>query len=111
MYDPWSARRMPIARSAVSLPDDGPVQTITSLRISPVVGFDFRRGWHWGSGVAVVCAVVVGGGCGCGGGVTYYLEKNDNFACHVTFARQKSVIFEKRTQKYKNFFLHSKVQK
>jgi hypothetical protein len=33
-------------------------------------------------------AVVVGGGCGCGGGVSryYYLDKNDNFACHVTFA-------------------------
>jgi hypothetical protein len=35
----------------------------------------------------VVCAVVVGGGCGCGGSVSrYYLDKNDNFACHVTFA-------------------------
>ncbi len=32
-------------------------------------------------------AVVVGGGCGCGGGVSrYYLDKNDNFACHATFA-------------------------
>jgi hypothetical protein len=64
MYDPWSARRMPIARSAVSLPDDGSVQTIASLRISPVLFFYFRRGWHWGGGgggVAVVCAVVVGG--------------------------------------------------
>ncbi len=40
-----------------------------------------------GSGVTVVCAVVVGGGCGCGGGVSrYYLDKNDNFACHVIFA-------------------------
>jgi hypothetical protein len=29
----------------------------------------------------VVCAVVVGGGCGCGG-----LAKDDNFASHVTFA-------------------------
>ncbi len=49
MYDPWSARRMPIARSALSSPDDGPVQTIASLRISRVVRFDFRCGWHWGS--------------------------------------------------------------
>ncbi len=33
-------------------------------------------------------AVVVGGGCGCGGGMSryYYLDKNDNFACHATFA-------------------------
>jgi hypothetical protein len=38
-------------------------------------------------GDAVVCAVVVGGGCGCGGGVSrYYLDKNDNFAYHATFA-------------------------
>jgi hypothetical protein len=82
-----------------------------SLHISPVVRFDFWRGWHWGR-VAVVCAVVVGGGCGCGGGVTrYYLDKNDNFGCHVTFAGRKSSIFEKRTQKYKNFLLHSKVKK
>ena len=65
-----------------------------------------------GSGGAVVCAVVVGGGCGCGGGVSrYYLDKNDNFACHVTFAGRKSAIFEKWTQKYKNFLLHSKVKK
>jgi hypothetical protein len=54
----------------------------------PVLCFDFQRGWHWGggNGVAVVCVVVVGGGCGCGGGVSRYLDKNDNFASHVTFA-------------------------
>jgi hypothetical protein len=28
-----------------------------------------------------------------------YLDKNDNFASHVTFAGKNSVIFEKRTQK------------
>jgi hypothetical protein len=39
-----------------------------------------------GSGVAVVCAVVVGGSSGCGSGVSRYLDKNDNFASHVTFA-------------------------
>jgi hypothetical protein len=40
-----------------------------------------------GSGVVFVCAVVVGSGCVCGGGVArYYLDKNENFACHVTFA-------------------------
>jgi hypothetical protein len=105
MYDPWSACRMPIIRLAVSSPDNGPVRTIASLRISPVVRFDFWCGWHWGSGVAVVCAVVVGGGCGCGGGMTrYYLDKNYKFACHVTFAGQKSAIFEKWTQKYQNLF-------
>jgi hypothetical protein len=35
---------------------------------------------------SVVCAVVVGGGCGYGGGVSRYLDKNDNFASHVAFA-------------------------
>jgi hypothetical protein len=39
-----------------------------------------------GSGVAAVCAVVVVGGCGCGDGASRYLEKNYNFASHVTFA-------------------------
>jgi hypothetical protein len=34
----------------------------------------------------VVCAVVMGGGCGCGGGVSRYLDKNDKFASHVTLA-------------------------
>ena len=41
MCDPWSTRRMLIARSAVSLSDDGLVQMIASLRISLVVCFDF----------------------------------------------------------------------
>jgi hypothetical protein len=35
MYDPWSARRMPIARSAVLLPDDGPIP----LKRSPPSAF------------------------------------------------------------------------
>jgi hypothetical protein len=34
MYDPWSVRRMRISRSAVSLPDDGPVRTIASLGVA-----------------------------------------------------------------------------
>jgi hypothetical protein len=38
MHDPGSARRMPIARSAVSSPDDGPVQTIVSLGGVIIVG-------------------------------------------------------------------------
>ena len=51
--------------------------------------FDFTfgvGGIGGGSGVAVVCAVVEGGGCGCGGGVSRYLDRNDNFASRVTFA-------------------------
>jgi hypothetical protein len=34
-------------------------------------------------------AVVVGSGCGCGGSVSRLvatIDKNDNFACHVSFA-------------------------
>jgi hypothetical protein len=63
-----------------------------------------------------VCAVVVGGGCGCGGGVSrYYLDKNDNFACHVTLLVEivqflKNVPKSSKTffgtQKYQNLFLH-----
>ncbi len=37
MHDPWYARRMPITRSAVSLPDNGPVCTIASLIVVVVV--------------------------------------------------------------------------
>jgi hypothetical protein len=39
---------------------------------------------------SVVCTFIVEGGSGCGGGVSryhyFFLDKNDNFASHVTFA-------------------------
>ncbi len=70
MYDPWSARRMPIARSAVSSPDDGPVRTITSLRISPGFSFTFGVSGIRGGGVGLRLCVVAGGGCDCAGGVS-----------------------------------------
>ncbi len=38
-----------------------------------------------------------------------YLDKNDNFACHVTFAGWNSAIFEKRTQKEQTWNTHPKV--
>jgi hypothetical protein len=37
MYNPWSMRRMLIARLDVSSPNGGPVQMITSLRMSPLL--------------------------------------------------------------------------
>jgi hypothetical protein len=51
------------------------------------------------SGVALVCAVIVGGGCGCGIGVSRCLDKNENFAHHILLLVDFSDFFEKRTQK------------
>jgi hypothetical protein len=34
MYNPWSVRRMPIKRLGISLPGNGPVQTIASLGVA-----------------------------------------------------------------------------
>jgi hypothetical protein len=68
MYDPWSAHRMPIARSSVSSPDDNPVQTITSLGIAIAAVFiiiiaDMGGGWEWdvgGRGESVLSVVLCG---------------------------------------------------
>jgi hypothetical protein len=64
MYDPWSARRMPIARSAVSSPDDDPVRTIASLGVAiaavvVVVVADMGGGWwEWDVGEGNLCCVL-----------------------------------------------------
>jgi hypothetical protein len=68
MYDPWSACGMPITRSAVSSPNDNPVQTIASLGIAIttvvfVVIVDMGGGWEWdvgGRGKSVMCVVLCG---------------------------------------------------
>jgi hypothetical protein len=44
--------------------------------------------------------VIVGDCCGCGSGVSRYLDKNDNFARHITLLVELSEIFQKCTQKY-----------
>ncbi len=61
MYNPWSARRMPIKRSAVLLLDDGPIKMIASLGIAittivVVVIADIGGGGEWDVG---------GGNLGC----------------------------------------------
>ncbi len=66
MYDTWSACRMPIERSTVPLPDDGPVRTIASLGVAiaavvVIVVADMGGGGEWdvgGGGIWVVCCVV-----------------------------------------------------
>jgi hypothetical protein len=61
MYDPHSARKMPIARLAVLAPEDGPIQTIASLGVTiatvvVVVVADMGGGGEWDVG---------GGNLGC----------------------------------------------
>jgi hypothetical protein len=63
MYDPWSARRMPIARLAVSSPDNGPVRMITSLGIAVadvfvIVIADMGGGGEWDVGGWNLCCVL-----------------------------------------------------
>ncbi len=62
MYDPWSARRMRIARSAVLSPDDGPVRTIASLGVAiaavVVVVVADMGGGEWDVGGGNLCCVL-----------------------------------------------------
>ncbi len=56
MYNPWSARRMPIKQLAVSSPNDGPVQTIAFVGFAitavvvVVVAEDMGGGGEWDVG-------------------------------------------------------------
>jgi hypothetical protein len=63
MYDPWSARRMRITRSAISSPDDDPIRTIASLGVAiaavvVVVIVDMGGGeWDVGVGGNLCCVL------------------------------------------------------
>ncbi len=62
MYDPWSACRMQIARSAVSSPDNGPVRMIASLGVAiaaiVVVIIADMGGGEWDVGGGNLCCVL-----------------------------------------------------
>jgi hypothetical protein len=69
MYNPWSARRMPIERLSVLLPNNGPVRTIASLGIAiaavvVVVIADMDggggRSGMWEGGESGLCVVLCG---------------------------------------------------